>query len=168
MLYVTHIVMTLAAGGAALAGLPEGLGRPIQRWQLLVPAALACLAALMLFSYPSFAEFDHPELWMFAVGAVVVGVARGHWMTIDVDQIWNRVRIPRGHDGLAAAFAMALLAAIEMVAVLAGLAGGRYQLTLQLGMALVAGYLVGRASAAWPRIPHIPHSDLLDAVPVEE
>ena len=168
MLYVTHIVMTLAAGGAALAGIPEGLGRPIQRWQLLVPAALASLAGLMLFSYPSFAEFDHPELWMFALGAAVVGVARGHWMAIDVDQIWNRLRVPRGREGLAAAFAMALLAAIEMMAVFAGLAGGRYQLTLQLGMALVAGYLVGRAGAAWIRFPDIPHSDLLDPATVEE
>jgi hypothetical protein len=168
VLYVTHIVMSLAAGAAALAAIPEGLGWPIRRWQLLVPAALAALAALMLFSYPSFAEFDHPELWMAALGAAVVGVARGHWMALDVDQIWNRMRVVRGRDGLAAAFAMGLLAAIEMMAVLAGLAGGKYQLTLQLGMALVAGYLVGRAGAAWIRYPDIPHSDLVDPAPIQE
>jgi hypothetical protein len=104
---------------------------------------------------------------MFAVGAGIVGVGRGHWMAIDVDQIWNRVHVRRGREGMAAAFAMALLAAIEMVAVFAGLAGGRYQIVLQLGMALVAGYLVGRAGAAWVRIPHIPHSDLLDPAPAD-
>lgn len=165
MLYVTHIVMTLAAAGAALACLPEGLGWPIRRWQLLVPGVLATVAALMLFSYPSFAEFDRPELWMFAVGACVVGIGRGHWMAVDVDQIWNRVSVRRGREGMAAAFAMAALAAIEMIAVFAGLAGGRYQIVLQLGMALVAGYLIGRACAAWVRIPHIPHSDLLEPAP---
>jgi hypothetical protein len=167
MLYVTHIVMTLAAGGAALAALPEGLGWPIRRWQLLVPAALAFLAGLMLFSYPSFAEFD-PELWMFATFACVAGIARGRWMSLEADQVWNRLRVPRGREGLAAAFAMALLAAIEMVTVLAGLAGGKYQFPLQLGMAVVVGYLIGRAGAAWIRFPDIPHSDLLDPASAED
>jgi len=160
MLYLIHIVMVLAAAGAAAASVSEGLGRPLRRWQLLVPGALAMLAAIMLWSYPSFEDLRDPELWTFAIGAGVVGFLRGHFMEMDADHIWNRVRVCRGREGTAAAFALAILAGLELAG-LSGLIGVRYHPTLELGVALCGGYLFGRSCAAWRRFPDIPHADLI-------
>jgi hypothetical protein len=161
MLYLIHIIMALAAVGAAAASVPEGLARPIRRWQLLVPGTLASLAAILLWSYPSFEDLRDPELWTFAIAAGIAGFCRGHFMAMDADHVWNRVRVRRGREGTAAAFAMAILAALELAG-LAGLIGVRYHPTLELGMALFGGYLAGRSCAAWRRVPHIPQVDLID------
>jgi hypothetical protein len=160
MLYLIHIVMALATAGAAAASVREGLAMPVRRWQLLVPGALASLAAIMLWSYPSFEDLRDPELWMFAIAAGVIGFCRGHFMAIDVDHLRNWVRVRRGREGTAAALAMAMLAVLELAG-LAGLIGLRYHPTLELGMALFGGYLAGRSCAAWRRIPDIPHADLI-------
>ena len=159
MLYLIHIVMALAAAGAAAASVREGLALPIRRWQLLVPGALGSLAAIMLWSYPSFEDLRDPQLWMFAIAAAIAGLCRGHFMKMDVDQIQNRVRVRRGREGMAAALALAIVAVLELAG-LAGLIGLRYHPTLELGMALLGGYLAGRSCAAWRRIPDIPHADL--------
>jgi hypothetical protein len=160
MLYLVHIVMALATAGAAAASVSEGFGLPIRRWQLLVPGTLASLATIMLWSYPSFEDLRDPELWTFAIGAGVVGFCRGHFMEMDADHLRNRVRVRRGREGTAAAFALAILAALELAG-LSGLIGLRYHPTLELGMALFGGYLFGRSCAAWRRFPHIPHADLI-------
>lgn len=159
-LLLSHSLMMLAAAGAAACAVPEGRRRLIRRWQLLLPAALAAVATLLLVAYPSFSELRRPELWMFALGATVVGFVRGQFMSLQVDHAWRVVRLPGVPDGLWMAIVLALLAALEVVRAVDGGVADGFLPTLEFAMVMVAGYLVGRAIAGWARVRQMPNSEL--------
>lgn len=162
-LYLSQAAIVAAAAGAATAALPEARGRPVRRWQFLLPAGLAALAFVLEIVHPSLEELKEPAIWLFAVVAGVAGVARGRFMPLEVDQTWNRIRLPRAPEGLWFAVALALLATVEAIEVSQAAPDARdlaFRPLVEFGMALAAGFLVGRAGAAWIRVPHIPHSDL--------
>jgi hypothetical protein len=164
-LYLAQILIVLAAVGAAISALPEGRRKPFPRWRLLVAPVLASLAAFLQVIYPSLRELDQPEMWELTVLAGVAGIARGQFMTVEVDQIWNLIRVPRPRELLPIAMALPLLAfagAAEAVLVefprdpeSPGL-----RILIEIGMAMAAGFLVGRAGAVWFRFPHVPHQEL--------
>jgi hypothetical protein len=157
--YVTHSLMVAFAVAAALAAVAEAIGRVIRPWRLLVPALLASISALLLVAYPTWGELKNPGLWMFAIIATVVGVARGHWMPLEVDHTWHLIRLRRAYDCLAAAGALTALATTEIVIATTGPGD---QPTMELGMTVLASFLVGRAGAALVRSRHEPQVDLHD------
>jgi hypothetical protein len=162
-LYLSQAAIVAAAVAAAAAAVPEGRRRPIRRWQLILPAGLAALACVMEIVHPSLEELKQPAIWLFAVAAGVAGVARGRFMALEVDQTWNRIRLPRAPEGLWFAVVLALLAIAEAIEITQAAPDAddlAFRPLVEIGMALTAGFLVGRAGAAWIRVPHIPHSDL--------
>lgn len=158
-LYLTHGLMLLSALAAAIAAVPESTGRVITRSRLPAPAVLAAIAAIALVAYPTWGELRNPALWMFAILAALAGAARGHWLGLDVDHMWNLVRLQRAHDCLAATGLIAVLAVTEVALAMIGPAD---QPTMELGMTLAASYLVGRAAALMIRLRNEPQSDLHD------
>lgn len=164
-LYLAQVVIVAAAVASALSAVPESRRRPIRRWRLLLPAGLAAFTFVAEMIHPSLEELDQPEVWLVAVAAGVAGFARGHFMALKVDQIWNVIRLPRARDGLWPAVVLALLAIAEAVEVALAAADAddlAFRPLVEFGMALVAGFMVGRAAAAWFRIPHVPHSELVE------
>lgn len=165
--HAAQTVIVVAAAAAALFAIPEGLGRVLRTWRLLVPPALAALAAFVQVIYPSLQELDQPEMWEFAVIAGVVGIARGQFMSLDVDQVWNMVRLPRAPEGLLVAGALVLIA---IVGVAEAMTFGAlrdsetpgFRVLIEIGMAMMAAFLIGRAGAAWFRVPHVPHQELVE------
>jgi hypothetical protein len=81
---------------------------------------------------------------MFAIVAVVVGVARGCSIQIDVGHTWNLMRLRRAYDCLAAASLLILFAVIEIAFAAVGPAD---QSTMELGMSMAASFLAGQAGA---------------------
>lgn len=157
--YVTHALMLACALAATLMALPEAKGEAIRDWRLPATAVLAALAALALIAYPTWGELKNPGLWMFAILAAGIGVARGHWLRIDIDHGWRLMRLHKAVDGPVVAAGLALLAAIEIALAIMGPAS---QPTMELGMTVLASYLVGRAGAVLMRARHEPQSDLHD------
>jgi hypothetical protein len=157
--YITHALMLLFALAATCMALPEGRSRVIRGWRLLATALLGAMAALALIAYPTWGELKNPGLWMFAILACAAGVARGYWMKIDIDHSWGLVRLRNAIDGPPAAGGLVLLAVIEIVLAAVGPAD---QPTMELGMAVLAAFLVGRASAVLMRSRHEPQADLHD------
>ncbi len=165
--YAAQTVIVLAAGAAALFAAPEGLRKVIRAWQLLVPPGLAVLAALVQVIYPSLQELHQPEIWELAVIAAVVGVVRGQFMSLDVDHVWNVLRLPRAPEGLLVAIAMALVAMIgvaeaELFGPVRDPEAPGFRVLIEIGMTMAAAFLVGRAGAAWFRVPHVPHQELVE------
>lgn len=158
-LYLTHGVMLLSALAAVFTTIPECTGRIVHWWRPAVPALLAALSALALIAYPTWGELKNPALWMFAIVAAVVGLARGYLLQIDVDQIWSLVRPQRSYDGLLVAVLLMVLAVIEILLAAIGPAD---QPTMELGMTVAASFLVGRAAAVLFRVRSEPHADLRD------
>lgn len=157
--YVTHALMLLFALAAAVMALPEGRGRIMRGWRLLATALLGAMAALALIAYPTWGELKNPGLWMFAILAGAAGVARGYWIKIDIDHNWSLIRLRNAIDGPLAAGGLVLLAVIEIVLAAVGPAD---QPTMELGMTVLAAFLVGRASAVLMRSRHEPQADLHD------
>jgi hypothetical protein len=163
--YLAQVMIVAAALAAAFSAAPEGLGRLIRRWQLLLPAGLAALVCVVEIVHPSLEKLDRPEVWLVAVAAGVVGFVRGHFMHLEVDQIWNVIRLPRARDGLWPAVVLALLAIAEAAEVAQAATDATdlaFRPLVEFGMALIAGFMVGRAGAVWLRIPDVPHSELIE------
>lgn len=165
--YAAQTVIVLAAAAAVLLAIPEGCRRVFRTWQLLFPPALAALAAVVQLIYPSLLELNQPEMWELSIVAAVIGVARGQFMRVDVDQIWNVVRLPRAPEGLLAAIMLMLFAIIGGAEALVFEPAREpevpgFHLLIAIGMTMAAAFLIGRASTAWFRIPHVPHQDLIE------
>jgi hypothetical protein len=164
-LHLAQVMIVAAALAAVAASVPEARRQPIRRWQLLLPAGLAVLACVVEIVHPSLEELGQPEVWLVAVAAGVVGFARGHFMRLEVDQVWNVIRLRRAREGLWLSVVLALLAIAEAVEVALAATDATdlvFRPLVEFGMALVAGFMVGRAGAAWLRIPDVPHSELID------
>jgi hypothetical protein len=163
-----HLISQLLIVAAALAAVatvvPESRRQLIPRWQLLLPAGLAALVYVAEIVHPSLEQLDQPGLWLVAVAAAVVGFARGHFLRLEVDQVWNLIRLRRAREGLWLAVVLALLAiaeAIEVALAAPDATDLAFRPLVEFCMAPVAGFMVGRAAAAWLRIPDVPHSELV-------
>ncbi|MDI1286308.1 MAG: hypothetical protein PSV46_18120 [Reyranella sp.] len=166
-LLVAHGVIILAALGAMFVAVPEGRQQVIRTWRLLVPPGLAAVAAFVEVIYPSLRELDQPAMWQFAVIAGVVGLVRGQFMAMEVDQIWNVLRLRSLPDALWATIALVLLALVGAVeAYLVGTTrdpeSPGIRILIEIGMTAAAAFLIGRAGTAWFRIPHVPHHELVE------
>ena len=157
--YITHVLMLLFALAATYTALPEGTGQVIRGRRLMATAVSGAMAALALIVYPTWGELKNPGLWMFAILAGAAGVARGYWMEIDIDHSWGLMRLRNAIDGPLSAGGLILLAIIELVLATIGPAD---QPTMELGMTVLAAFLVGRASAVLMRSRHEPQADLHD------
>ncbi|MCA0305469.1 MAG: hypothetical protein LCH95_23965 [Proteobacteria bacterium] len=166
-IYLTHGAMLLCALACVVVALPEGGGRIVAAWRVPATAVLAGVAALLLVAYPTWGELKNPELWMFSIVAGVAGVARGFWMQLDVDHAWHLLRLTRAADCRVATFALAGLALVEVGLAFSGPAD---QPTMELGMTVIASFLIARAAAVMVRARQEPQSDLHDrpSPPVEE
>ena len=155
--YLTHGLMLLRACAATYAALPESIGRIVPEWRPEVTPLLAAMAALSLIAYPTWGELKNPGLWMFAILAAVAGAARGCWLRLYVDHSWRLIRLQKAYDCLVAAVALTGLSLIEVALAAIGPAD---QQTMELGLTVIASFLVGRSAAVRSR--QEPQSDLND------
>ena len=144
-------VVPVVAHDMSPSGLP--LGDP-------VTAPLAATSALALIAYPTWGELKNPGLWMFAILAAVAGATRGYWLRFDVDHSWSLIRLQKAHDGLIAAAGLIGLTLIEIAL---AATGPTDQPTMELGLTVVASFLVGRSAAVLLRSRQEPQSDLHDS-----
>lgn len=166
-LFTAQIVIILAAAGAVICAVPEARRRVMRPWQLLLAPALAGLSAFVMVIYPGLKELDQPEMWELAVICAVVGLVRGQMMPLDVDQVWNVLRLHRWREGMLAAIALLLVAIVGAIeAILVGPTRSPenpgFRLLFEIGMTSAAGFLIGRAGTLWFRIPHMPHQELVE------
>jgi hypothetical protein len=158
-IYVMHGLMLGCAIATAYVALPETTGRAFSEWRLAVIAVLAALSALTLIAYPAWRELMNPVLWIVAILAAIVGAGRGYALQIFVDHGWKLIRLPRAYDCVGAGAGLIVLALIEIA--LAAL-GPDYQPTMELGLAVLAAFLVGRSTAVLLRAAQEPQADLHD------
>ena len=158
--YLTHGLMLLSAFATAYVALPESTGRVVSERRPVVTALLAAISAVSLIAYPTWGELKNPGLWMFAILAALAGLARGYWLRIYVDHSWRLIRLQKAYDCLIAAAGLVGLAVIEI-----GLAaiGPADQPTMELGLTVIASFLVGRSAAVLLRFRQEPQSDLHDS-----
>ncbi|MPZ30003.1 MAG: hypothetical protein GEV13_03225 [Rhodospirillales bacterium] len=116
-----------------------------------------CLA---LIAYPTWGKLENPGLWMFAILAALAGLVRGYWLRIYVDHSWRLLRPRKAYDCLIAAAGLIGLALVEIALPATGPAD---QPTMELGLTVIASFLVGRSAAVLLRSRQEHQSDLHDS-----
>ena len=124
---------------------------------VLVPGLALTAAVLLLATTPP--PLRHPNLWLAALAVgLVAGSARGLMAPLQVDRLWDRLRLPAGRDGVWVGYALALVTLVVLSLDAAGIALSAWpDLAGNLLAATSAGFLGGRAGSLWLRSLSAPH-----------
>ncbi|WP_170303614.1 hypothetical protein [Reyranella soli] len=154
------VLVIVLMTSACVAAFPELRRRPIPRWRLAVPSLLIAAATLVLLYLPPSNDLREPQVWMMALVAAVLGLARGTLIGLQVDQGAGRLLLSRAPEGFWIAVAAALLVAGDLVAEPLGHVGASFSKTVELALAILASFLIGRNMTLVMRSRDTPHRDL--------
>jgi hypothetical protein len=154
---VLVVVLMLSAGAAAL---PELRRSPFARWRLAMPPLLVASATLVLLYLPPSNGLREPQLWTAALVAAVLGIVRGALIGLQVDQSSGRLLLWRAREGFWIAVVAALLVVGDLLAEPLGHVGASFSQTVELMLAILASFLIGRNTALVMRSRDTPHGDL--------
>jgi hypothetical protein len=162
-LNILHLLVATGALGAVAVLRREAAGRS-QSFTHLFTAPLLAFAASFLLLAMADPSARQPALWIggLAVG-LIAGTARGVMLPLQVDRLWDRLRLPSGRDGLWAAW---LLGAVALATFCVDLLpadlpwGALLDVAASTAAAACAGFLGGRAGSLWLRTWNAPHSCL--------
>ena len=157
--YLNHTLILLSATAALASAVPECLGRPVKRWALLLPGLFGSFAALLMLAYPELSELWRPQIWFLGFAAGLAGVVRGRYLDMECNQDLKLVRLRRAPEGLVGGLLLVLFSMIEVAGALRSGNNGRFEPTMELGMTLVAGFLLGRGIMSYIQSLKIEHVD---------
>ncbi|MCA0304077.1 MAG: hypothetical protein LCH95_16860 [Proteobacteria bacterium] len=158
-LNILHLLAILGAVGAAVALRREARGRSLTPGRLFLAPTCALGVAFLLLALTDF-EWRQPQLWLGALGfGLAAGAMRGWFAPLEVDRLWDRVRVGQARDGLWTGYLLGAVALAAMsIDVAVHLTAGPYDLLGNLVAALCAGFLSGRAALLWLRSLGAPHA----------
>jgi len=144
---------------------PQARGGVIRIWRLAMPACFAAVQALVLLAGVFEATLAHDAEWLAGlVLGGVIGRMRGWAMTVEVDQTWGLVRLPRTNDGGLAALVPVALSGIDFAS--AWLEDPVVEPQhVAAAAALCAGYIGCRALSLIVRSVRAPHVALHPTTP---
>jgi len=144
---------------------PQARGGVIRIWRLAMPACFAAVQALVLLAGVFEATLAHDAEWLAGlVLGGVIGRMRGWAMTVEVDQTWGLVRLPRTNDGGLAALVLVALSGIDFAS--AWLEDPVVEPQhVAAAAALCAGYIGCRALSLIVRSVRAPHVALHTTTP---
>lgn len=157
---ILHLIAALSAGVTIWMLLREARGRSLPPGQLFAALPFALVTAILLLAMQS-PDSRQPMLWLSGlVAGMVAGVIRGLLLTLQLDRMYSRLRLPNGRDGLWAACVLTVSLLAAFGASLTGLGNPIPEAAATSAVAACAGYLVGRAGTLWRRSLNAPHSTL--------
>lgn len=156
---ILHVLAIAGAVGSAVALRREAHGRSLTPGRLFVAPVCALGTAFLLLALTEF-EWRQPSLWLGALGTgLAAGMARGWFAPLEVDRLWDRLRLGRARDGLWIGYGLGLVALAALAIDLAAQApAGPYDLVGNLVAATCAGFLSGRAALLRLRSLGAPHA----------
>jgi MFS family permease len=151
------VVLTLSA---CVAAFPEQRRSPVPRWRLALAPLLVAAATLVLLYLPPSNDLREPQLWMLALVAAVGGIVRGALIGLQVDQGTGRLLLWRAREAFWIAVVAALLVLGDLLAEPLGHVGASFSQTVELVLAILVSFLIGRNAALVMRSRDTPHRDL--------
>ncbi|GEP57776.1 hypothetical protein RSO01_49420 [Reyranella soli] len=157
---VLRLALLACALPCARYTLSEMRHRPLPRGRLAAPAllAMACALVFLLFQLGS----QRPP-WIFLAalaGGLAIGALRGFTLQLQVDHMFDKVRLPRARGSFLVALALVAAVLLEIGGAFAGPNGLPFRLIAPDIAAACAGMLTGRAMAIAMRWRGAPHVDL--------
>ncbi len=156
----SSFVIVLLGLLACLVAFPGRRAVPLPRWRLAVSAVLLAAAALVLLSLPPHDSLREPEVWLVGLPFFLVGIARGAWIRLQVDHGQGKLRLARAPEEFWIAVVALLLILVDIVGEPFGRTGSIYVKAIELGLVILAGFVVGRNAALLVRSRDAPQQDL--------
>lgn len=152
-----HLVMLVGVLTCVRLAAADLHSRSVRRSRLAWPAvlALACSAIFLLFHV----GLRQPP-WIFGLAlaaGVLTGAARGIFVPLEVDHMFERVRLPPVQVTVVAALVLAVAVALEVAGSVLGPPGLVLRHAAPPLAAAAAGFLSGRAVVIALRCRHAPH-----------
>ena len=145
---------------ACIVAFPGRRAVPLPRWRLMVSAVLLAAAALVLLALPPHDSLREPEVWLVGLPLLLVGVARGAWIRLQVDHGQGKIRLARAPEEFWVAVVALLLIVVDIVGEPFGRTGSIYVKAIELGLVILAGFVLGRNAALLVRSRDAPQQDL--------
>ena len=155
-----HLVLLVCALPCARYTLSEMRHRPLPRGRLAAPPLLALASALV---FLLFHLGSQRPAWIFAAalaGGLAIGALRGFTLQLQVDHMFDKVRLPRARGSFLVSLGLVAAVMLEIGGSLAGPNGLPFRLIAPEIAAACAGMLTGRAMAIAMRWRGAPHVDL--------
>ena len=159
-LYLSSAVVVGLTLSACIIAFPGRRAVPLRHWRLVLPALLVAAATLVFLRLPPFNDLREPEVWMIGLPFVVVGVARGALIGLQVDHGQGKLLLHRAPEGFWIPVATLLLILVDIVVDPIGRPGSEFARTVELGVMILASFLVGRDATILVRSRDIPQHDL--------
>ena len=151
MLNLLHLLAVLTMAGCLYALWREARGISQSRGHLMVPPPLAfgCVLLMIGLTEP---DLQQPDVLRTAIAAgILLGTARGWFMSVDIDPLWSTVRLPSGSDGFWMAILLAFVVVMAAAAPLVSTQSLSYVPYATAAVAFGAGFLSARAVAVYLR-----------------
>ena len=156
----TSFLIVLLGLLACIVAFPGRWAVPLPRWRLAVSAVLLAAAALTVVYLPPHNDLREPEIWLVGLPFVLLGIGRGAWIRLQVDHGQGRLRLARAPEEFWIAVLALLLILVDVVGEPFGRTGSIYIKTIELGLVILAGFVVGRNAALLVRSRDAPQHDL--------
>ncbi len=157
--FIAAFVVVVVAALGCVVVLPEWRRRAVSRRRLIVvPLSALVPTAVLLYLPPP--EFGNPEVWMLALVATVIGVARGALVGLRVDHARGRILLSRAPEAFWAMTGLLVLILLDVFAEPIGRLRSSFVGTVELLMVLLSFSLLGRNAAIVVRSFDAPQHDL--------
>jgi hypothetical protein len=153
-----HIVLLVFAMACTYFTLGEMNHRSLRLQRLFAPVLLSGGCALVFLLFHLGAARPHWVFGAFLVGGLAIGSVRGFTLPLQIDHMFDRVRLPRARGSFLVALALVGAVLLEIGGAFAGAAGTPLRLVAPEIAAACAGMLTGRAVAIairWRGTPHV-------------
>ena len=157
--FVAAFVVVVCAALGCVVVLPEWRRRAVSRRRLVLVPLLALVPTAVLLYLPP-PEFGDPEVWMLALVATVIGIARGALVGLRVDHARGRILLSRAPEAFWAMVGILLLILLDVFAEPVGRLGSSFVGMVELLMVLLTFSLLGRNATILGRSFDAPQHDL--------
>ena len=151
MLNLLHLLaaLTMAACLYTLWREARGISQSLGSLMVPPPLAFGCTLLMIGLTEPDLQQPD--ELRIAIAAGILLGIARGWFMAVDIDPLWSTVRLPGGSDGFWIAILLAFAVAMAAAAPLVSTQGQSYVPYAAAAVAFGAGFLSARAVTVYLR-----------------
>jgi hypothetical protein len=151
VLTLLHLLAATAIGGCLYALWREARGLSQSRGHLMVapPLAFGCTMLMIGLTDP---DLQQPDVLRLAILAgLVLGLARGWFMVVDIAPLWSTVRLPGGSDSFCVAILLALAVVMAAAAPLVSERGQSWVPWAAATVAFGTGFVSARAATVYLR-----------------
>ena len=159
--YLSALLVVVVAFAGCVVVLPEWKRRAVSRLRLVAVPLLGLVPTAVLLYLPP-PEFGDPQVWIVALVAGVVGVARGAMVGLRVDHAHGLIQLSRAPEAFWVMVGGLVLILLDVFAAPVGQIGSGFVGTVELLMVLLSFSLLGRNAAILARSFDTPHHDLRD------